>query len=229
MDWNIVWDNFPRLLDGLFVTVQITSLGVAIGSIIAVVLAMMHISNIAILKWPASTFVLFIRGTPLLVQLFLIYYGSGQFRHELDAIGLWTYFRETYFCAVLALALNTGAYSAEIFIGSIKSVDKKQIEAGRAYGMSGITLYRRVVFPQALRIAWSAYANEIIFIMQATSLVSIITLLDLTGVAGKIISKTFAVYEVYIAVALMYLAFTYTLVFIFSRIEKYLRRHERLR
>ncbi|MGH1426637.1 MAG: ABC transporter permease [Arenicella sp.] len=229
MDWNIVWDNFPRLLDGLFVTVQITSLGVAIGSIIAVVLAMMHISNIAILKWPASTFVLFIRGTPLLVQLFLIYYGSGQFRHELDAIGLWTYFRETYFCAVLALALNTGAYSAEIFIGSIKSVDKKQVEAGRAYGMSGITLYRRVIFPQALRIAWSAYANEIIFIMQATSLVSIITLLDLTGVAGKIISKTFAVYEVYIAVALMYLAFTYTLVFIFSRIEKYLRRHERLR
>ncbi len=229
MDWNIVWDNFPRLLDGLFVTVQITSLGVAIGSIIAVVLAMMHISNITILKWPASTFVLFIRGTPLLVQLFLIYYGSGQFRHELDAIGLWTYFRETYFCAVLALALNTGAYSAEIFIGSIKSVDKKQIEAGRAYGMSGITLYRRVIFPQALRIAWSAYANEIIFIMQATSLVSIITLLDLTGVAGKIISKTFAVYEVYIAVALMYLAFTYTLVFIFSRIEKYLRRHERLR
>ncbi len=229
MDWNIVWDNFPRLLDGLFVTVQITSLGVAIGSIIAVVLATMHISNIAILKWPASTFVLFIRGTPLLVQLFLIYYGSGQFRHELDAIGLWTYFRETYFCAVLALALNTGAYSAEIFIGSIKSVDKKQVEAGRAYGMSGITLYRRVIFPQALRIAWSAYANEIIFIMQATSLVSIITLLDLTGVAGKIISKTFAVYEVYIAVALMYLAFTYTLVFIFSRIEKYLRRHERLR
>ena len=229
MDWNIVWDNFPRLLDGLLVTVQITSLGVAIGSVIALALAVMHISNIAILKWPASTFILFVRGTPLLVQLFLIYYGSGQFRHELDAIGLWVYFRETYFCAVLALALNTGAYSAEIFIGSIKSVDKKQIEAGRAYGMSGLTLYQRIVFPQALRIAWSAYANEIIFIMQATSLVSIITLLDLTGIAGKIISKTFAVYEVYIAVALMYLAFTYTLVFVFSRIENYLRRHEDIR
>jgi octopine/nopaline transport system permease protein/arginine/ornithine transport system permease protein len=93
--------------------------------------------------------------------------------------------------------------------------------------MSGVTLYRRIIFPQALRIAWSAYANEIIFIMQATSLVSIITLLDLTGVAGKIISKTFAVYEVYIIVALLYLAFTYLLVFLFSRVEKYLRRHER--
>lgn len=228
MDWNIVWEHFPRLLEGLWVTIQITCLGVAIGSVIAVTLAMMQISNVAVLKWPSSMFVLFIRGTPLLVQLFLIYYGSGQFRQELEAVGLWTYFRETYFCAVLALALNTGAYSAEIFIGSIKSVDKKQVEAGRAYGMSGFNLYKRIVFPQALRIAWSAYANEIIFIMQATSLVSIITLLDLTGIAGQIISRTFAVYEVYIIVALMYLAFTYSLIFMFSRIEKYLRRHERV-
>ena len=227
MDWGIIGDNFPLLLNGLWVTVQITALGVAIGSVIALVLALMHISDIKVLKWPSSVFILFIRGTPLLVQLFLIYYGSGQFRHELDSIGLWTYFREAYFCAVLALALNTGAYSAEIFIGSIGSVDKKQIEAGRAYGMSGALLYRRIVFPQALRIAWSAYANEIIFIMQATSLVSIITLLDLTGIAGKVISRTFAVYEVYIAVALMYLSFTYLLVFLFSRVEKYLRRHER--
>ncbi len=169
---------------------------------------------------------LFFRGTPLLVQLFLVYYGSGQFRHELDEIGLWVYFRQTFFCAVLTLALNTGAYSAEILIGSIKSVDKKQVEAGRAIGMSGVMLYRRIILPQAMRIAWSAYANEIIFIMQATSLVSIITLLDLTGIAGKIISKTFAVYEVYIAVALMYLALTYFMAFMFSRIEKYLRKHE---
>ena len=226
MDWQIVWQHFPRLLDGLYITIQITSLAVLIGLFIAIPLALMRLSNVAILRWPSSLIILFFRGTPLLVQLFLIYYGSGQFRHELDSIGLWTYFRETYFCAVLALALNTAAYSAEIFIGAIQSVDKKQVEAGRAYGMSGVTLYRRIVFPQALRIAWTSYANEIIFIMQATSLVSIITLLDLTGVAGQIISRTFAVYEVYIAIALMYLALTYSLVFIFSRIEKYLRRHE---
>ena len=226
MDWHIVSENLPRLFDGLWVTIQLTSLSVSIGLGIALVLALMHTSNIVFLKWPSSLIMLFFRGTPLLVQLFLVYYGSGQFRHELDEIGLWVYFRQTFFCAVLTLALNTGAYSAEILIGSIKSVDKKQVEAGRAIGMSGVMLYRRIILPQAMRIAWSAYANEIIFIMQATSLVSIITLLDLTGIAGKIISKTFAVYEVYIAVALMYLALTYFMAFMFSRIEKYLRKHE---
>jgi len=124
------------------------------------------------------------------------------------------------------LALNTAAYSAEIFSGAIRSVDKNQIEAGRAVGMTSLVLYRRIVLPQAMRIGWTSYSNEIIFIMQATSLVSIITVLDLTGVAGRIISKTFAIYEVYIAIALMYLVITYTMVFIFSRLEKRLNRHK---
>jgi octopine/nopaline transport system permease protein/arginine/ornithine transport system permease protein len=155
-----------------------------------------------------------------------VYYGSGQFRQELDSIGLWTYFREAHFCAIFVLALNTAAYSSEIFSGAIRSVDRNQMEAGRAVGMTTFILYRRIVLPQALRIGWTGYSNEIIFIMQATSLVSIITVLDLTGVAGRIISKTFAIYEVYIAIALMYLAITYTMVFIFSRLEKRLNRHK---
>ncbi len=226
MDWQVIGQNFPWLMEGLWVTIQLTFLAVFIGLLIALPLALMRGWSVGLVKWSSTSFTFFFRGTPLLVQLFLIYYGSGQFRHELEAIGLWTYFRETYFCAVLALALNTGAYSAEIFAGAIKSVDKKQVEAGRAYGMSGLKLYQRIIIPQAFRIAWNAYANEIIFIMQATSLVSIITLLDLTGVAGRIISKTFAVYEVYIFIALLYLVITYTLVFTFSKIEKHLRRHE---
>jgi len=226
MDWHIVWQNFPSLLEGFWVTIQLTVLSVSIGLMLALVLALMQISNISWLKWPSSTITFFFRGTPLLVQLFLIYYGSGQFRTELEELGLWVYFRQTFFCAVLTLALNTGAYTAEILVGSIKAVDRKQLEAAKAVGMPVTLMYRRIVLPQAFRIAWSSYANEIIFIMQATSLVSIITLLDLTGVAGKVISKTFAVYEIYIAVALMYLALTYLMVFVFSRIEKYLRRHE---
>jgi len=226
MNWSVIADNFPFLMEGLWVTLQITALAVFIGLAIAIPFALMRNSKNQFMSWFASLFILFFRGTPLLVQLFLIYYGSGQFRAELEFVGLWVYFRETFFCAVLALALNTGAYSAEIFSGAIKSVDKNQIEAGRAYGMSGFTLYRRIILPQALRIAWNSYANEIIFIMQATSLVSIITLLDLTGAAGRVISKTFAVYEVYIFIALMYLAITYCLVFIFSRIEIKLRQHQ---
>ncbi len=226
MDWSVIWDNFPALMDGFWLTLELTVLSVTIGLALAILLALMKLSSIPALRLPSEAIILFFRGTPLLVQLFLIYHGSGQFRHELDAIGLWGYFREAYFCAVLALALNTAAYSAEIFAGGIRAVDKKQIEAGRAFGMSGYKLYQRIIFPQAIRLSWNAYGNEIIFIMQATSLVSIITLLDLTGIGGKIISKTFAVYEVYIAIALLYLALTYTFVFIFSRIEKHLHRYE---
>ena len=182
--------------------------------------------NASVLSLACRDHHLFFRGTPLLVQLFLVYYGSGQFRDELDSIGLWSLFREAYFCAIFVLALNTAAYSAEIFSGAIRSVDKNQIEAGRAVGMTSLVLYRRIVLPQAMRIGWTSYSNEIIFIMQATSLVSIITVLDLTGVAGRIISKTFAIYEVYIAITLMYLVITYSMVFIFSRLEKRLNRHK---
>ena len=225
MDWHIVWENFPLLLDGLWITIQITCFAVIIGFGIAILLSLMKQSSIAPLKWTSESIVFFFRGTPLLVQLYLVYYGSGQFRELLDTVGLWVYFREAYFCAVFTLALNTAAYSSEIFSGAIKNVNRGEIEAGKAYGMSSLTLYRRIIFPHALRISWTAYSNEIIFIMQATSLVSIITLLDLTGVAGRIISKTFAIYEVYIAVAILYLLITYTLVYLFGRTEKYLNRH----
>ena len=220
MDWHIVWENFPALMSGFWVTVQLTSLAIIIGLIIAVILCLMTFSKHIVLRWPSETIIFFFRGTPLLVQLYLVYYGSGQFREALDAIGLWVYFREAYFCAALTLAFNTGAYSAEIFNGAMKSVDKGQIEAGKACGMSAFKLFQRIIFPQALRTSWAAYGNEIIFIMQATSLVSIITLLDITGVAGRIISKTFAIYEVYIAIAIMYLVITYSLVFLFKFIEK---------
>ncbi len=226
MSWSIVWDNAGWLLEGFWVTLQLTASAVIIGLVLALVLALLSLSTHRYYRWPAETIAFFFRGTPLLVQLFLVYYGSGQFRDELDSIGLWSLFREAYFCAIFVLALNTAAYSAEIFSGAIRSVDKNQIEAGRAVGMTSLVLYRRIVLPQAMRISWTSYSNEIIFIMQATSLVSIITVLDLTGVAGRIISKTFAIYEVYIAIALMYLVITYTMVFIFSRLEKRLNRHK---
>ncbi len=226
MSWSIVWDNAGWLLEGFWVTLQLTASAVIIGLVLALVLALLSLSTHRYYRWPGEFIACFFSGTPLLVQLFLVYYGSGQLRDGLDSIGLWSLFREAYFCAIFVLALNTAAYSAEIFSGAIRSVDKNQIEAGRAVGMTSLVLYRRIVLPQAMRISWTSYSNEIIFIMQATSLVSIITVLDLTGVAGRIISKTFAIYEVYIAIALMYLAITYTMVFIFSRLEKRLNRHK---
>lgn len=227
MTMEMLWEYMPRLLDGFWVSIGITGLSVLIGLMFAIPVALMRLSSWKILKWPSYLFVFYFRGTPLLVQLFLVYYGSGQFRMELTELGLWGYFREAYFCAVLTLTLNTCAYTSEILRGAIQSVPKGDIEAGRACGMSGSLLYRRVILPSAARIAWPAYGNEVIFLMQASSLVSIITLLDLTGVARRIISETFAVYEVYMLVAVLYLVITYVLTFMFKRIELHLQRHTR--
>lgn len=137
MNWELIWDSLPKLLAGAGVTVQLTLFSLAIGLLLAVPLALARLSHNPLLKYPTAGFVFYFRGTPLLVQLFLIYYGSGQFRDVLSDMGLWTYFRNAWFCAVLTLTLNTAAYTAEIFRGAIQAVPRGEIEAGKAFGMSG--------------------------------------------------------------------------------------------
>lgn len=225
MELDVVWNNLPKLLEGAQLTLEITLLSLLIGLLIALPTALLRLSKNPLLWMPAYAYILYFRGTPLLVQLFLIYYGSGQFRPELTDLGLWGLFREAYFCGVLALTLNTGAYTAEILRGAIQAVPAGDIEAARACGMGRWLMYRRIVLPKALRLAWPMYGNEVVFLMQATSLVSVITLLDLTGIAGRIISKSFAVYEVYLATALLYLAISYTFIFLLKRVENRLNRH----
>lgn len=220
MDIGVVIEHFPRLMEGGWITVQITIISVVLGFVVAVPAAAMRLSGNPVLRLPVQGFMFYFRGTPLLVQLFLIYYGSGQLREPLEAIGLWTWFREAWFCAVLTLTLNTAAYTAEILRGAIQGVPRGEIEAGRAVGMSGVLLFRRIIMPKAFRIALPAYGNEVVFLLQATSLVSTITLLDLTGVARRVIAQTFAVYEVFIAAAVMYLVMVYALVFMFRWMEK---------
>ncbi|HSH41232.1 MAG TPA: ABC transporter permease [Arenicellales bacterium] len=220
MDAGVLIDNFPRLMDGAWITVQITIVSLVLGFVIAVPAATMRLSGNPVARLPVQAFMFYFRGTPLLVQLFLVYYGSGQLREPLDALGLWPWFREAWFCAVLTLTLNTAAYTAEILRGAIQGVPRGEIEAGRAVGMSGLLLFRRIIMPKAFRIALPAYGNEVVFLLQATSLVSTITLLDLTGVARRVIAQTFAVYEVFIAAALIYLVMVYALVFMFRWAER---------
>lgn len=222
MDFNSVFEQFPKLLDGAGVTLLITAQALALGLVLALPLALGRLSKNPLIQWPVYVFVLYFRGTPLLVQLFLIYYGSGQFRPFLQDWGLWGYFREAWFCAVLTLTLNTSAYTAEIFRGALQAVPRGDREAAMAVGMSRWTAFHRVVMPKAFRIALPAYSNEVIFMLQATSLVSVITILDLTGMAQRMMARSFAVYETYIVAALMYLVMTYTLVFLFRRLEQYL-------
>lgn len=225
MDLGIVWDSLPHFLNGTLVTVELTMISVLIGLCIAVPLSLMRVSHNPILWIPTYVFIFYFRGTPLLVQIFLIYYGSGQFMEILSQLGLWTFFREAHFCAILSLTLNTAAYTAEILRGAIQAVPFGEIEAARACGMSGSLLYRRIILPKAFRLAWPAYTNEVVFLLQATSLVSIITLMDITGVARVISARSFAFYELFIAAALIYLVLVYGVLFIFRRIEFRISRH----
>jgi octopine/nopaline transport system permease protein len=209
MDLDFLWQSFIRLIGGVPLTLQLAFSSIALGLVLAVALAVMLRSRILPLVWLADSFVFLFRGTPLLVQIFLIYYGLGQFRPVLDEMGIWWFFRSPYYCALLALTLNTAAYGAEIVRGGLQSVPAGQIEAARAFGMSGLTLYRRIVAPIALRQALPAYGNEIILMIKATSLVSTITLMEVTGLAHKIISETFRSFEVFFVAGAIYLAINF--------------------
>jgi len=222
---DIVIDSLPRLMSGAWITIQLTSISVAIGLVLAVPLALLRLARSRILSWPVYGFIFYFRGTPFLVQIFLIYYGSGQFREALDALGLWFFFREAYYCAILTLTLNTAAYTAEILRGAIQAVPWGEIEAAKAVGMSKVQRYRRIILPKAFRLAWPAYTNEVVFLLQVTSLVSIITVMDITGVARVVASRSFAFYEMYIAAALLYLVLVYGLLFVFKRIENKISAH----
>jgi len=222
---DIVIESLPRLMSGTWVTLQITALSVVIGLCLAVPVALMRVARSRMLSVPSYVFCFYFRGTPLLVQIFLIYYGSGQFVDLLQTLGLWQFFRQAYFCAVLTLTLNTAAYTAEILRGAIEAVPWGEVEAARACGMNTRVMYRRIILPKAFRLAWPAYTNEVVFLLQATSLVSIITVMDLTGVTRVISARSFAFYEMFIAAALIYLVLVYGVLFVFRRIERRISSH----
>lgn len=224
---ELIAQSMPRLLQGTWVTIWLTVLAVSIGLTMAVPLSLALVAKSRAVRWPVLAFTFYFRGTPLLVQIFLIYFGSGQFRGLLDDMGLWTFFRDASFCAVLALSLNHAGYSAEILRGGIRSVPHGEIEAARACGMSGAKLYRRIILPVAFRMAWPAYTNEVVFMLQATSLVSIITIMDLTGQARSIASRTYAIYEMYITAAVLYLVLVYLLLYCFRKMERNISAHLR--
>ena len=227
MDVGFIRDTFLALLAGLPLTLNLAFGSIACGAVLAILLAMMRLSRIAVLDWPARAFVFVFRGTPLLVQIFLIYYGLGQFRPALQEWGLWTFFREPYWCAVLALTLNTAAYASEIMRGGLQAVPHAQVEAARACGMSGFLLFRRIVFPIAVRQALPAYGSEIILMVKATSLASIITMMEVTGIAQKLISQTFRAVEIFIVAGAIYLLLNFLVTRVIYAIEWWLSPHLR--
>lgn len=220
-------DHLGAFASGAVITLQYTALSCLFGAALALPLALMRLSPRPAVYWPATVYVLFFRGTPLLAQIFLIYYGSGQFRPALEAAGLWQFFREPWFCAILTLSLNTAAYSSEIFRGALRAVPRGEVEAAMALGMSALQRLRFILFPRALAAAWPAYTNEVVYQLQATSLVSIITVMDITGVARVIASRNFAFYEAFMTAAVFYLAIVYLVILLARRVERRLHAHLR--
>jgi octopine/nopaline transport system permease protein len=224
MDLFAVWHNVPELAAGLAMTIQLTVLSVAVGLCLAVPLGVLRTVNNRWIKGPIYLYTYIFRGTPLLIQLFLIYYGLAQFEW-LRSTFLWDFLREGFWCCIIAFSLNTAAYTTEILRGAIQNVPIGEIEAAQASGMSRLQMLRRIVLPQAFRIMLPAYSNEVIMMMQATSLASLVTVLELTGSARVIIAQNFAPYEVFVTIGLLYLLFTYGLLWLFRRWEGHLMRY----
>ena len=216
MNFELMIESFPKLLSGLNLTIQLVTISLFLGFCLAVGLALLRLSNNTFLSFFAKTYIFYFRGTPLLVQIFLIYYGIAQFEIIRESF-VWSFFKEAYWCGILALTLNTCAYSSEIIRGGIQSVPFGQIESAKSIGMSGFLLYRRIILPIAFRQALPAYGNEMILMVKATSLVSTITLMEVTGIARQIIAKTFSPVEVFIVAGLIYL----TINFIITRLVSF--------
>ncbi|MGA1856743.1 ABC transporter permease [Azospirillum sp. 11R-A] len=216
MNWQLMWDSLPRMLGGLTLTLELIVGSLALGALVAFGVALLRLSGNRVVETLAAAYVFVFRGTPLLVQIFLVYYGLGQFEFIRDSI-LWPFLREPYWCAILALTLNTGAYTSEVLRGAILSVPQGQVEAARACGMSRALAFRRIVLPVAIRQMLPAYGNEVILMVKATSLASTITLMEVTGIARRMIAQTFAVFELFIVAGVIYLVLN----FIATRLIKF--------
>ncbi|MCQ9424011.1 ABC transporter permease [Pseudomonas sp. LJDD11] len=218
-DYNVVWDSLPLYLDGMLTTIKLLLISLFFGLLAALPLGIMRVSKKRWVNFPAWLYTYVIRGTPMLVQLFLIYYGLAQFEAVRQSL-LWPWLSSATFCACLAFAINTSAYTAEIIAGSLKATPAGEIEAARAMGMSEVTLYRRILLPSAMRRALPQYSNEVIMMLQTTSLASIVTLIDLTGAARTVNAQYYLPFEAYITAGVFYLCLTFVLVRLFRIAER---------
>jgi His/Glu/Gln/Arg/opine family amino acid ABC transporter permease subunit len=229
-DFLLIFTSLPQLLLALLITIQYVALSLAVGFVLTVPLALMRLSKHRWISLPVYAYTYLFRGTPLIIQLFVIYYGLGQFEWIKETF-LWPYLREAFWCCLLAFTLNTTAYTTEILRGAISNVPHGEVEAAKACGMSKWLLYRRIMLPRAYRLMLPAYSNEVILMLQATAIASTVgtatASLDLTGAARVIIAKSFAPYEIFLTIAAIYLVLTYVIDHGFRAVEHRLSGHLR--
>ncbi len=226
IDFQLIAESIPKMLYGIGLTLELMVVSAFLGTILAIILLLMRISGRWYLSWPAITYIYVFRGTPILVQIFIIYYGLPQFEFIRESI-FWPILREPYGCAVLALALNNGAYMSEIFRGGVLGVDRGLGEAGAALGLSIRQRFMYITTPIAVRLAIPAYSNDIVSLMKSTALASTKTLLDMMGIARTIVAETYAPYEVFISLAVIYIIMTFFIQKGFGYFERYMSRYLR--
>ena len=223
-DLPLIVDSIPKMLMGIGLTLELLFLSGILGLALAIALLLMRISGRWYLAAPTMAYIYIFRGTPILVQIFIIYYGLPQFETIRDSI-FWPILREPFGCAILALSLNTGAYVSEILRGGVLGVDRGLHEAGAALGLSVRQRFVYITSPIAIRLAIPAYSNDIISLMKSTALASTITLLDMMGIARTIVAETYAPYEIFISLAVIYMVLTWFAQKGFGLFEKRMSRY----
>ena len=214
----------PRYLNGLWTTISLVGLAVVFGALLSVPIAFARMSKNRVLNGIAYAYVYVFRSTPLLAQLFLIYYGLGSFKPQLENVGLWWFFRDAWYCGLLSFVLNTAAYQAEILRGAIESVPRGQHEGAAALGLSKQVAFAKIILPQALIVALRPYGNELVLMMKGSAVVAIVTVYDLMGETRYAFSRTFD-YQAYLWAAIFYLAIVETLRHVWAFLEARLTRH----
>ena len=219
MDLELMISSFPKLLGATIITLKLLSVSLIIGLIIGLIFAILRLNKNIFINRFAYLYSYIFRGTPLLVQIFIIYFGLGQIEY-LRSTFLWIILKEPYWCAIIAFALNTGAYTSEILRSAFQTIKSGLIEAGKSLGISNKIIFYKIQIPIAIRQSLPAYGNEMILMMKGTSLASTVTLMDLTGVAKYIISTTFKPVEVFIVAGGIYLFMTFVIHNLIKFLEK---------
>jgi His/Glu/Gln/Arg/opine family amino acid ABC transporter permease subunit len=222
MNWELIIKWLPRIAEGAWLTLELVGIAVIAGLILAIPLGIARSSRHWYVRALPYGYIFFFRGTPLLVQLFLVYYGLAQFEAVREG-PLWPFLRDAYWCAIVTLTLHTAAYIAEILRGAIQAIPPGEIEAARALGMSRWQALLYIILPRAARIGLPAYSNEVILMLKASALASTITLLELTGMSRTIIARTYQPVEIFFAAGVFYLVAAYVLVQGFRLLERRLR------
>jgi len=225
MNWAVILEpqNLALYGQGILTTLGLLASSLAAGAVLALIFALLLTGPWVGLRWVVSTYTYCIRGTPLLIQVYLIYYGLGQLewiQARWDTVWPWTHFKQPFFCALLAFSLNTAGYTAEMLAGAIRDTPPGEIEAAQAYGMSRFQVLRQIVLPGALRRTLPAYSNEVVMMLHSTSLASAVpSMMDITGAASRIYSDYYLPFEAYLAAAALYLLASFCLIGLFKLAE----------